>query len=145
MNKIKWLLLSVMMLTFTLLAGCTDEKPKEDQVSIQAEEKILNTTAGYESGFFGKGAYYVVETDVQTYSLSTTTSFTYTILNNGAEVDMLYLVGKDDDTSNYYKKVIELTPKTYKKLSNKFTEKTGMTLKYEGQTIDEYIKEKNEY
>ncbi|MBG9694209.1 hypothetical protein ABD91_26115 [Lysinibacillus sphaericus] len=145
MNKMKWLLLSVMMLIFTLLAGCADEKPKEDQVSIQAEENILDITAGYEGGFFGKGAYYVVETDVQTYSLKTMTSFTYTILNNEAEADRLYLVGEDDDTPKYYEKVIALTPKTYKKLSKKFTEKTGMTLKYEGQTIDEYIKEENEY
>lgn len=145
MNKVKRLLLSVMMLTFALLAGCTDEKPKDDQVSIQAEEKIANITAGYESGFWGKGSYYIIETDVQTYSLGTMTSLTYRILNNEAEVDTLYIVGEDDDTPDYYNKVIALTPATFKRLSKEFTETTGETLKYEGITIDEYIKEENEY
>lgn len=144
-SKSRWLLLSVMMLTFTLLAGCTEEKPKEDQVLIQGEEEILNITAGFEDGFWGKGAYYIVETDVQTYSLKSATSLTYAILNNEAEVDTLYLVGEDNDPPQYYKKVIELTPKTYKELSKKYTEKTGKTLKYEGLTINEYIEECNKY
>lgn len=138
-------LLLIIAIAMLILTACSEAESSEQELySPLQKERIEKIEAKYEGGFLGRGAYLVVSTNSQTYVVNPSD-----ILNNFSSEDSLVLSKKLEKVdwlikstwlvSSTPKPFLELTPDSYKILSEQFTEVTGQTLSHKNITVEDYF------
>ncbi|WP_332651634.1 hypothetical protein [Lysinibacillus sp. 54212] len=125
------ILFSLLLINVLLLVACEEKK---EEVTTN-EELIINIEPFDKSGFL-ETPYYIVETDVQTYTVHEPI-YENAVINNDATEDKMITI--DGERRSDIK--LHLTSETYKKLSKEYAEVTGATLRKDGLSLEKYIEE----